>query len=193
MEKLTNVIIDFNNSALSFIVESDIVTDLASFVVYMDECENVNNIYSDNNDDHNYVFDFENSSITVNGNEVIIENEVISELSKHLKYVRLHTTDEFNVEGLYYTPEIIYNNIILNIKKVCQPCLDNKTTQLITYVTFKRQLLDSAMELGLNKEAMQLYIDLCRMLEIDTCYKTCKQCSNCSSCAKCVNGCCTLK
>ena len=193
MEKLTNVIIDFDNTTLSFTVQSDTIVDLTSFVVYMDECGNINNIYSDDENNHDYVFDFENSEIVVNGNDVVIVNELIGGLSKHLKYVRLTTSDDLNVEGLYYTPEVIYNNILTNIKKVCSPCLDNKSMQLMVYVTFKRQLLDSSMELGLYKEAMQLYIDLCRMLEISTCYKTCKECSNCNSCANCVNGCCTLK
>lgn len=193
MEKITNVIIDFDNTALSFTVQSDMIVDLTSFVVYMDECGNINNIYSDDENNHDYVFDFENSEIVVNGNDVVVVNELIGGLSKHLKYVRLTTSDDLNVEGLYYTPEVIYNNILTNIKKVCSPCLDNKSMQLMVYVTFKRQLLDSSMELGLYKEAMQLYIDLCRMLEISTCYKTCKECSNCNSCANCVNGCCTLK
>ena len=84
----------------------------------------------------------------------------------------MRTDNDFNIEGFYYTPELIYNNILSNIKRVCQPCLDNKTTQLIVIVTFKRQLLDSSIELNLSKEAMQLYIDLCRLLEINTCYKT---------------------
>ena len=74
MEKLTNVIIDFNNSTLSFVVQSNIIKDLSSFVVYMDECGNVNNIYSSEASDHDYVFDFENSVITAVDNNVIIYN-----------------------------------------------------------------------------------------------------------------------
>lgn len=192
MEKLTNVVIDFDKDILSFTVVSTCINDLSSFTVYVDECENIDNIYEDGVDKHDYTFSFENSAITVNNDKIFIENTLIGGLDKHLKYIRL-VAEEGSVEGIYYTPEIIYNTELTHIKKVCATCLDNKCMQLIMYVTFKRQLLDSAIATGLNKEAMQLYIDICRMLEISAGCKKCKICTNNDSCLTCANGYCTLK
>lgn len=144
MEKLTNVIIDTDLEMLSFTVVSDKISDLGVFTVYVDECSNIDNIYLDGEDKHDYTFTAENSDIDISKDTVTIKSELIGEFDKHLKYIRL-VAEEGNVEGVYYTPEIIYNTELTHIKKVCATCLDNKCMQLIMYITFKRQLLDSAI------------------------------------------------
>lgn len=192
MEKLTNVIIDTDLEMLSFTVVSDKISDLGVFTVYVDECSNIDNIYLDGEDKHDYTFTAENSDIDISKDTVTIKSELIGEFDKHLKYIRL-VAEEGNVEGVYYTPEIIYNTELTHIKKVCATCLDNKCMQLIMYITFKRQLLDSAIQANSNKEAMELYIDICRILEISTGLKKCEACKNNNACVTCANCYCTLK
>lgn len=125
MKKITNVNIDTNKSTLTFAVEHDNLSSLIPFVVYVDECENIDNIYSDSIDNHNYCFTFENSIITANEGVVTIKNTQIGEFDNHLKYIRL-SSDSINLEGVYYNTASIYDAELTHIKKVCDTCLDNK-------------------------------------------------------------------
>ena len=196
MNKLTNVIIDQANSKISFSLSLDAPIDTAEFITFVDECDNVNNIYSDQSQDHTYYFNVDNSLVDIVKNEgnnydITIKHEVISDMDDHIKYIKILTgNNNYIVEGIYYTSEVLFNAELTHIKRVCSTCLDNKCMQLITYVVFKRQLLESALELDDYKQCLILYNDLCRLLElsIDAC-----PCTNANDCATCAGGCCSIK
>lgn len=186
MSKLTNIVINTEQNKLQFDIESDHTIDLNSFMLYIDEYYNIDNIYEDEDIKHSIVLNSHMCEIRISGNRVTVVNDNISSWNKHLKYVRL-VNDDDTIDGLYYSPELMYNAELAMIKKVCNKCLDNKCMQLIMYITFKKQLLESAITLNYHKEAMQLYSDICRILELNVLK------SSDNVCQVCKDGCCSIK
>lgn len=198
MKKLNNINIDRLNSQLSFQVTLAAEITESEFMVFVDECDNVNNIYGDQSDDHSYYFSKYNSDITIeqlsdDQYNITIQNIIIKDMNDNLKYIKvIGNKDNYIVEGIYYNSTVIYNAELVHIKKVCNTCLDDRTMQLLMHVVFKRQLLESALEFDDYKQCMMLYLDLCRLLEIDVNY-SCANCSTCSECVACCGGCCSIK
>lgn len=210
MNKIEQIIIDTVEGQIKFYAtfDSPILTD--QITLYIDEACNNNYIHSDDPEEHNYVLTSDTSNITVtliedNKYEVIANDISIRDYTEHLKYVRMiavnsESTDELDyltAEGLFYNALIIYEAEIYNINKYCSTCLDDKNMQLIAYVTFRRQLLEDAILLKHYKEAMQTYLDLCRVLGIvcDFKLRKCKavkgSCYN-TVCSTCSNGTCSI-
>lgn len=170
-----------------FGVELEQNSTISNVKVYVDECDNIDNIYEDGDDKHNYVFDQDDCTITKITDKwyvIVINDASIEVMNNHLKYVRF-ISDEAVIDSIYYDSSTIYNAELTHLKKVCSTCLDDACMQMITYVTFKRQLLDSAVNTVDAKNAMQLYIDICKLLDLDTVSK-CE--TNC-----CANGRCCIK
>ena len=63
----------------------------------------------------------------------------------------------------------------------CSTCLDDETMQNIMLVVFKRQLLEYALASGYYRDALQLYVDICRLLEISIRPK-CDSMTCCNNC-----------
>lgn len=197
MEKITNVIIDLATNAIVLTVESEGIFNSEAMDLVVDEYFNYLNIYCDDKEGHSYHFNSENSVITAVSDsgihKVVIENEIIHDFDKNMKYLQLTNTATGEVfEGIYYTPELIYNAELTNVKTICSTCLDNHCMQLVMYVVFKRQLMESAIALNKYADAMQLYIELGRLLEVDTC-PDCNCDVTGTSCASCSGGYCSLK
>ena len=195
MDKLTNIDINQVTSNMSFELHLLDQIDTTNFKLFVDECVNVKNIYSETDSDHTYCFDANNCEIAISHviddvYKVTIENEMISDMSNHLKYVSFKTND-IDVEGIYYSSECVYNAELTHIKQVCNNCLDDKCMQLLMFVVFKRQLLESALAVNDCKQCLTLYNDLCRLLNVSTCECCCK--SSNDDCAACSGGCCSLK
>lgn len=212
MNKIEQIIIDMLEGQITFLAtfDSPILTDQVT--LYIDEACNNNNIHLDDPEKHNYVLTSTDSNITVTATEnnqyqVVVNDISIRDYSEHLKYVRMiaanateneaENIDYLIAEGLFYNALIIYEAEIYNINKYCSTCLDDKNMQLIVYATFRRQLLEDAILLNHYKEAMQLYLDLCRVLGIVCDFKL-RKCEavkgSCSStiCSTCSNGTCSI-
>ena len=192
MNKITDIIINKENSTMQLVVMFDSPTTLSEVQVYVDEYDNIDNIYEEGSDKHTYYFATGKDPIDIikltDTNYIInIEDLFFSGMNNNLKYVRINSGSNV-ADGIYYTPEDIYNAELTHIKKVCSTCLDDKCMQLIVYVTFKRQLLESAIQLNKHKEAMNLYMDIHRLLDIQS-----AKCTNTKECASCANGYCSIK
>ena len=168
-----------------FGIELESASTLSNIKVYVDECENIDNIYEDVDDKHNYVFDKDDCAVTKITDKwyvIVINDGIIGVMNDHLKYVRFNS-NEAVIDGIYYNAEPIYNAELAHLKKVCSTCLDDACMQLIAYVTFKRQLLDAAVSSNDTKGAMELYTDVCKLLEL---YVETGKCD-------CANGCCCIR
>ena len=88
------------------------------------------------------------------------------------------------VEGIMYDPNELYHAEIRMLNTFCDTCLDDKQMQLIMLLTFKRQLLEQAIQCMHYKDALQYYLDLCRILNIYVAKKDYGYNRRCNSCIK---------
>lgn len=192
---------------MSFTIISNIsIVNTSELVVYVDECTNIESIYCDNPDNHDYVFHYDNSTFSLRevvedgtpkevtteySYEVTVTSDIISTMDNNMKYIKVFVTTERYAndyaDGIYYNPDILYNAEIRKLQAHCSTCMDDKLMQIIVLVVFKRQLLEQAIITNHNKEALQFYLDLSRILDVDINKNT-----NNSYCKKCVNGMCEL-
>ena len=147
MDKLTNIQID--GDKLTFKIETEVDLSNYSKEVYIDEVWNLKNILEDS-PIHNISF---SENITVDSeNNVTVTNDDILELDWNMKYVTLRCFTE--------------QEEIRKLHTHCSTCLDDQTMQNIMLVVFKRQLLEYALASDYYRDALQLYVDICRLLEI---------------------------
>lgn len=193
--------IDQNNKNISFCIQLDAEIDTNALIIFIDECDNANNMYSDQSENHSYYFNQYNSDIQINDlggfkYEITIAHDNIENMSHHMKYIKIITgADNYIVEGIYYNSSVIYTAEITHIKRICNMCLDDNTMKLLVHVVFKRQLLESALETDDFNKCMVLYNDLCRLLQISIYDEYCCDCVDSvnNECAMCSGGCCSLK
>lgn len=123
-------------------------------------------------------------------------------LDGNIKYIKVHkgiinrdditmtrSSDEdytpwIKVEGIMYDPNELYHAEIRMLNTFCDTCLDDKQMQLIMLLTFKRQLLEQAIQCVHYKDALQYYLDLCRILNIYVAKKDYGYNRRCNSCIK---------
>ena len=207
-----NKIVDANikDNILKFNIIADVsITNGSQVIVYINECSNIKNLYSDDPKLQDYVFDSTNSAIsvtpivregepelvtTVYAYEVSITSDIISSFDSNMKYIKLYCTTENYVndyiDGIIYDPNTLYEAEIKMLRSYCNTCLDDKQMQKVMILVFKRQLLEQAIATSHNKEAMQYYLDLVRLMGV---YVN-KKCDNngCQECKVCFNGMCSL-
>ena len=207
-----NKLVDANikDNILKFNIIADVsITNSSQVIVYMNECSNIKNLYSDDPKLQDYVFDSTNSAIsvtpivregepelvtTVYAYEVSITSDIISSFDSNMKYIKLYCTTENYVndyiDGIIYDPNTLYEAEIKMLRSYCNTCLDDKQMQKVMILVFKRQLLEQAIATSHNKEAMQYYLDLVRLMGV---YVN-KKCDNngCQECKVCFNGMCSL-
>lgn len=183
MDKLVNVNIIDNQ--LTFTVETDSRLSDSILEVYIDEVCDIKNAI--NGEPVGRTVLTENIVID-SGNNVTVVDDSISELDFNMKYVTLksysyQTESATLFHGIYYNPEVIYDAEVRKLNKHCSTCLDDETMQNIMFIVFKRQMLDYALKTDHFEDAMHLYLDLCRLLDISTpcCSNTCNNsCCGCS-------------
>lgn len=207
-----NKIVDANikGNVLKFNIIADVsITNSSQVIVYINECSNIKNLYSDDPKLQDYVFDSTNSAIsvtpivregepelitTVYAYEVSITSDIISSFDSNMKYIKLYCTTENYVndyiDGIIYDPNTLYEAEIKMLRSYCNTCLDDKQMQKVMILVFKRQLLEQAIATSHNKEAMQYYLDLVRLMGVNVN----KKCDNneCQECKVCFNGMCSL-
>lgn len=173
---------------MEFKITSKTQINESEYLITIDECTNTD-VYSDDINSHDYIFENvvndEESDNSVKFR--VIDEKIIGDVhyttleiygssidafDGNIKYIRLYSKNEENVfnvfagQGLYYSPNMIYHAELRELKKVCYTCFDDKTMQLIMFITFKKQLLHDAIVTSHYKEALQYYFDLCRLLRI---------------------------
>lgn len=207
-----NKIVDANikDNILKFNIIADVsITNSSQVIVYINECSNIKNLYIDDPKLQDYVFDSTNSAIsvtpivregepelvtTVYAYEVSITSDIISSFDSNMKYIKLYCTTENYVndyiDGIIYDPNTLYEAEIKMLRSYCDTCLDDKQMQKVMILVFKRQLLEQAIATSHNKEAMQYYLDLVRLMGVNVN----KKCDNngCQECKVCFNGMCSL-
>ena len=98
---------------------------------------------------------------------------------------QIRTVHDILASGIFYDPKALYHAEIRALNKFCDTCMDDKQMQLIVLLTFKRQLLEQAIQCGHWKDALQLYMDLARILNIYVAKKDHGYSSTgCNSCLK---------
>lgn len=206
MNKIVNA--NIKDDVLKFEVVSDvsIVGDQINHTIYVNECSNIDNLYSDDPELQDYVFDSTNSTITVRqivkegepelittvyNYEVSITSDKISSFDGNMKYIKMYCTTENyvsdHIDGIVYDPNTLYNAEIKMLHSYCSTCLDDKQMQKIMILVFKRQLLEQAIATSHNKEAMQYYLDLTRLMGVNV-----SKTNEGNGCQKCINGVCSL-
>lgn len=167
MNKLINIKIEGNE--LSFTVDAAVDIRTYNMEVYIDEVCNLDNILCDN-PVHNFGI-YENI-VVYNQKNITVTDDIILGLDQNMKYITLRCYTEANeirLTGIYYNSQVIYNAEIRKLHNYCSACLDDKNMQNLMLVVFKRQLLDYALEADQFKDAMVIYNELCRLLDISTC------------------------
>lgn len=184
MNNITNVKIE--GDKMSFYILSNIsIVNTNDLVIYVDECSNISKIYCSDQDNHNYVLDYLNSEFSLKeivregeepdvtlqySYEITVTSDIIKEFDRNMKYIKAFvTTEEYAndyADGIFYDPIVLYNAEIKALRNFCSTCLDDKQMQLLVLVVLKRQLLEQAIETGHNKDALQYYLDLTRMLNV---------------------------
>ncbi len=163
MDKITNIQIGTEN-ILTFTLETSQSIDDYTKVLYVDEVWNLKNVLNDS-PAHNYKFEVSKQS----NNEYKVTDDDVLRLDWNMKYFTLVCTkdqQELRYYGIYYNPSLVYQAELRKLHSYCQTCLDDRTMQDIMLVVFKRQLLEYALESDYYKDAMQLYVDICRLLDI---------------------------
>lgn len=204
MNKIVEV--NITDNIVKYKVIADIsILNADSISIYIDECDNISQFYQDNAEFHDYVFDNDNSAITVrqiaqDGEaeevttlytyEVSIISDVIKNFDRNLKYIKMYCTTENYandyIDGIFYDPVVLYDAEIKMLHGYCSTCLDDKQMQKVMLLVFKRQLLEQAIATCHNKEAAQYYLDLVRLLSVNI-NKICSYNGQ-----KCSNGMCSL-
>lgn len=171
-------------------IENDTLTitlDSASSVtkVYLDSVLNKKNMYSSDDDDHNYVIDSPSISdnvITINIKEHDATSFIVSVIGSN------------NAVAIAIDQKNLYYRKVNMLVTFCNTCLDKHQKEKILMCDFKSQLLEYALANQLTEDAIDYYIDLCRLLEIPLEHTCCtySRVTNCKVCRSCNNGCCAL-
>lgn len=171
-------------------IENDILTitlDSASSVtkVYLDNVLNKKNMYSENDEDHNHVV----NSPNISDNTITID---IAEYDSTSFIVNVVGSN--NAVSIAIDQKNLYSRKVNMLVTFCNTCLDKHQKEKILMCDFKSRLLEYALANQLTEDAIDYYVDLCRLLEIPLEHTCCtyNRITNCRVCRSCSNGCCTL-
>lgn len=153
--------------------------------VYLDSVLNKNNMYSTVDEDHDIViYDF-----TIESDSIIIDVTEYEATSFIVNVVGTNNSVAIAIDmkNLYYRKV----NMLITF---CNTCLDKHQKEKILMCDFKSQLLDYALSNSLTEDAIDYYVDICRLLDIPL-KRTCctyNRIQSCKTCRVCTNGCCSL-
>ena len=197
--------IEYSNDVIQIQFEyNEQINNVDEMVLLIDECSNVSNVGSNNVEEHDYTLTLDNSVFNmvyygkinnIHRYVITVEQEIISELDEHLKHFTLKINDQ-TATFVYYDARAIYKAQMNKLKCVCNTCLDDRTMQKIMVVTFKQQLLEQSICIAHYVDAMNHYLDLCRMLDIQIIKynkSEVSKCDCCVCCDKCTGEICKLK
>lgn len=172
------------------LIDSTITITLDSSVtvskVYIDTLDNIDNLYSDSDDDHSYCVTQPGTSV----NSIQIDSKTLSpELDTSAFIITIN-----GVQGFYYDEKELYHKEVELLTNYCSTCLDKHQKERMVLFMVKYNLLQYAVANDLIEDQINYYIDLARMLNIDFKYNANKaMCTgNCKRFIKCCDGFCAL-
>lgn len=145
--------------------------------------------HSSNDADHEIII----SSLQISDNSININIEEYDATSFIVTVVGSETA-----HAIAYDEKNLYYQKVNTLVSFCYTCLDKHQKEKILMLQFKSQLLDYAKANNLTEDAIQYYIDMCRLLDIPSKHTCCKynrifNCHRlCKTCRSCYNGCCQL-
>lgn len=203
MNKLTNVTLDPVRGVLEFTLhtQDEFATGYLT-VIYIDEANNYRNIYSEDEELHNYAIHAHDDDVIItfgSAHETATEYEipvtvtasVIKKMNLSMKHIWMIEKEEdnaTNVEGtgIFYDPSFVYDCEMHKLNSYCSTCLSDQQMQRIMLITFKKQILDLAITSGDQINSLKFYDELMRLLDVSLCGQSCK----CTQ--KCTNGMCSI-
>ena len=145
--------------------------------------------HSSNDADHEIII----SSLQISDNSININIEEYDATSFIVTVVGSETA-----HAIAYDEKNLYYQKVNTLVSFCYTCLDKHQKEKILMLQFKSQLLDYAKVNNLTEDAVQYYVDICRLLDIPNEHICCKynRVFNChrpyKTCRSCYNGCCQL-
>lgn len=157
--------------------------------VYLDSVLNKVNMHSTDDTKHNYVID----------NPVINSNIITIDLTEYnaTSFI-VSVIGSENAHAIAYDEKNLYYQKVNLLTTYCYTCLDKHQKEKILMLQFKSQLFDYAIANGLTEDAIDYYVDTCRLLDIPSNHTCCKynrvwNCHRpCKTCRTCYNGFCSL-
>ena len=157
--------------------------------VYLDSVLAKNTYHSTEDTEHDIVI----NSPQMNDTTITIDITEYNATSFIVSVVGNNTT-----HAIAYDEKNLYYQKVNMLTTFCYTCLDKHQKEKILMLQFKSQLLDYAVSNRLTEDAIEYYIDICRLLDIPSNHTCCKynrvwNCHRpCKTCRSCCNGCCSL-
>lgn len=123
--------------------------------IYLDDVNKRDNIYSDSDEDHLYVF-------TENLGNKSSFNIDISAIKDKAYIVTIVSTEK--VIALAIDDKQLYYDKVHMITNFCNTCMDKCQKERIVMVELRSNLLDYALQNDLTEDAINHYVDLDRIL-----------------------------
>lgn len=145
--------------------------------------------HSDSDEDHEIVIDrpqTDSNNININIEEYDATSFIVTVVGSETAH------------AIAYDEKNLYYQKVNTLISFCYTCLDKHQKEKILMLQFKSQLLDYARANNLTEDAIQYYVDMCRLLDIPNEHICCKynrvfNCHRpCKTCRSCYNGCCQL-
>lgn len=173
--------ITVNNNIINISLDSE----QAVSKVLIDTLDNINNLYTEDDDEHSYVVEQDGDSV----NNIQIDSNTLSpELDMSAFVVTIN-----GIQGFYFNDKELYYKEIDLLTNFCSTCLDKQQKERIVLFMTKYHLMQYAIENNLIEDQISYYIDLARMLNIDFKYNAKKLCSgHCKRLVKCCKDYCML-
>lgn len=164
-----------------------IVLDTTNIVitkVYLDRIDNKKNMYSEEDNDHNYVINdaiLDGDTITIDITEYNTTSFIVSVISINNR-----------TEALAIDFDNLYQTKVNALVYYCNTCLDKHQKETIVMCDFRSQLLNYALAHNLTNDAINHYIALVRMLNISDKHDCAKCLPTYEKCKVCKKGVCVL-
>lgn len=149
--------------------------------IYLDTCDNYNNVWSDKDEDHTIVLNEKTGSILT-----------VTELD-HTAYIVTIISETDKLHVMVYDEENLYNHMVNTLIQHCDNCLDKQQKEKMMLCDLQYNLLRFATENDLFEDIIVHYNSLCRTLNMSNKYNHFEKnvCEN-NKCKMCLNGCCSL-
>lgn len=180
--KINKITVVDNIITISLDSESSAITK-----VYIDSLNNGINKYAVEDTKHDYAV----ADIVKTGNDIIID---INKLQPELD-LSAFTITIGGVLGFYFDDKELYYKQVDTLISYCSSCLDTQQKEFMVTCSMRQELFFYALRHDLTEDAISHYIDLARLLKIDTkknmlglCSGSCNRVTN----PNCVGGTCAL-
>ena len=166
---IKNDSISIDSNIITFKIEASSSTKFNEFILTLDECTNLRNIYSGDIENHDIFLD--ESLATINTSNIqdeysiTIESDVLENIDNNIKYIQFIIEDTVYI-GIYCDYEYISMQEIKMLKYYFCDILEDKQMILLLKIATNKQLLKQAIYTKHYQEALYIYLRICGMLKI---------------------------